>query len=129
MATIGTRLMTWFRGSEVGRDGDGNRYFRARPRAGYTRERRWVMYNGEVEASRVPPHWHAWLHHMTDEVPSGDGRVYDWQQPHEPNRTGTAQAYRPPGSVLAGGQRAASAADYEAWDPSAASSATPASKP
>ncbi len=117
MTTLGTRLMTWFRGEQVGRDNQGNRYFRRRPRSGYHRDRRWVIYNGEVEASRVPPHWHAWLHHTTNELPEGDGRVHHWQAEHIANQTGTAEAYRPPGSVLAGGARHVGTGDYQAWSP------------
>jgi NADH:ubiquinone oxidoreductase subunit len=82
MATIGTRLFTWLWGKEVGRDGAGNRYFRHK-RGGTTmdcslqKERRWVIYRGEDEASRVPPEWHLWLHHTTDEIPPKDaGRMY-----------------------------------------------------
>ena len=122
MATIGTRLMTWFRGKRVGQDQFGNRYFRGPARsgyqrAGYRRERRWVIYDGEDEASRVPPAWHAWLHHMVDEVPSNDPPVHPWQQEHQPNQTGTPAAYHPPGSVLAGGKRPRATGDYQAWTP------------
>jgi len=34
-----------------------------------------------------------------------------------PNLTGTAQAYRPPGALEAGGNRPAATGDYEAWSP------------
>jgi len=34
-----------------------------------------------------------------------------------PNLTGTAEAYRPPGHVLAGGQRDKATGDYEPWKP------------
>jgi len=34
-----------------------------------------------------------------------------------PNMTGTALAYRPPGALEKGGQRAAATGDYEAWAP------------
>ena len=69
MATIGTRLYTLLCGALVGEDDAGNRYYRERwGRSGPgQRERRWVVYEGEVEASRVPPEWHRWLHHSTDE--------------------------------------------------------------
>jgi NADH:ubiquinone oxidoreductase subunit len=33
------------------------------------------------------------------------------------NMTGTAKAYRPKGSILRTGQRAASTSDYKAWKP------------
>ncbi len=117
MATIGTRLMTWLRGREVGRDQFGNRYYRGKARSGYRRERRWVMFDGEDEASRVPPEWHAWLHHLVTDVPKDTAPRYPWQKEHQPNLTGTPAAYRPPGSVLAGGKRDRATGDYEAWTP------------
>ncbi len=54
---------------KVGTDQSGNRYFAARPRKGYAHERRWVIYKGTPEATKVPPEWHGWLHHQTDAVP------------------------------------------------------------
>lgn len=121
MATIGTRLMTWLRGTKVGRDQFGNRYFRGKARAGYRRERRWVIYDGVDEASAVPPAWHAWLHHMVEDPPLDNAPRYDWQVEHQPNLTGTPGAYRPPGSVLEGSKRAPATGDYEAWTPPKAS--------
>jgi NADH:ubiquinone oxidoreductase subunit len=123
--SIGTKLFTWFRGELVGTDQFGNRYYREKGRrvlkrgAGReSRERRWVLYNGEVEASRVPPEWHGWLHHTVNEVPTSSGQKrYAWQKDYVPNLTGTPAAYRPPGSVLRGGQRARATGDYEAWSP------------
>ncbi len=120
---LGTRLYTWLRGVEVGRDQFGNRYYRARNggrvhRDSLRHERRWVIYEGDVEASRVPPEWHAWLHHTTDEIPDeAAARKYDWQRDHRPNLTGTDGAYRPPGSILKGGVRAKGTGDYEPWRP------------
>lgn len=103
----------------VGEDAQGNKYYRAKPRKGYKRERRWVIYNGEPEASRVPPEWHGWLHHQSDAVPSSDTESFrrSWQKPHRPNLTGTNQAYRPPGHILQGGVREKATGDYEAWKP------------
>jgi NADH:ubiquinone oxidoreductase subunit len=43
--------------------------------------------------------------------------VKPWEKEHLPNLTGTAAAYRPPGSLLGGGQRAPATGDYEAWQP------------
>ncbi len=114
--TLGTRLFTMWRGEHVGDDDAGNRYFRDRKRRAGARERRWVVYAGEVEASRVPPEWHAWLHHTTDEAPDGRAKR-SWQKEHRPNATGTAAAYRPPGHVLAAGTRQPATGDYEPWRP------------
>ena len=129
--SIGTRLFTWLRGELVGSDRFGNRYYRERRKppamaieggkrtVSLAREKRWVIYAGEPEASKVPPVWNAWLHHTIQEVPTGEAALgYAWQKPHEPNMTGTALAYRPPGSLLAGGKRAKATGDYEPWRPS-----------
>ncbi len=123
--SIGTRLFTWLNGELVGTDQFGNRYYREKRKRALrrgggreSRERRWVLYEGEVEASRVPPEWHGWLHHTVSEPPRpGASKRYPWQQEHQPNLTGTPQAYRPRGSVLRGGHRAPSTGDYEAWRP------------
>jgi NADH:ubiquinone oxidoreductase subunit len=123
--TLGTRLLTLLRGELVGTDAFGNRYYRekgGRPlqRGGgrASREKRWVIYKGEPEASKVPPEWHAWLHHTVDDVPRPEARRhYPWEKEHQPNMTGTPFAYRPRGSVLRGGVRAAATGDYEPWTP------------
>jgi NADH:ubiquinone oxidoreductase subunit len=125
MSGFGTRLFTWLKGELVGTDQFGNRYYRERgarklKRGGgiESRERRWVLYNGEVEASRVPPEWHGWLHHTVAEPPPPSGaKKYPWEKEHLPNLTGTDLAYRPPGSVLRGGRRASTTGDYEPWTP------------
>ena len=111
-------LFTALKGGEkVGEDALGNSYYRAKPRKGYKRERRWVMYDGAPEASKVPPEWHGWLHHQNDEVPREEGFRRPWQKPHQPNMTGTNHAHRPPGHILEGGQRDKATGDYEAWKP------------
>ncbi len=118
----GTILYTWIFGERVGRDEAGNRYYRrrggARRRANNGREQRWVMYKGEREASRVPPEWHEWLHHTSDTPPVEMPRPRpQWRKAHQPNLTGTHEAYYPPGHVLSGGKRAPATGDYEPWRP------------
>ena len=125
-ATIGTLLNSRFTGEHVGTDAQGNRYFRAKkPKAGVynplgARERRWVIYSGANDASRVPAEWHGWLHGSFDGVPESNlppPRI--WEVDYTPNATGTAQAYRPAGALERGGRRASAAGDYEAWSPEA----------
>lgn len=117
--TMGTRFQTWRNGRLVGEDEQGNKYYEARNGeavGGYVR--RWVIYNGLAEASRVPPDWHGWLHHTVDTPPTEeDYRPREWQQPHVPNLTGTPHAYRPAGSLHKGGQRPQATGDYRAWRP------------
>jgi NADH:ubiquinone oxidoreductase subunit len=123
MATIGTRLFTWLHGEEVGRDAEGNRYYRHKKGgttmpASLQKERRWVIYAGEDEASRVPPGWNSWLHHTTDKIPTADdGARLPWMKDHVPNLTGTDRAYLPPGHTLRGGKRHRATGDYEPWTP------------
>ena len=107
--TFGTQLWTWRFGELVGEDEQGNRYFRTKgrkidPTLGF--ERRWVVYNGYAEATRVPPSWHGWLHHTVDVAPTEETYTpREWEKPHVPNMTGTPAAYRPSGSTLASGRR------------------------
>lgn len=114
--TIGTILFTWAKGKLIGTDSQGNRYYtERRARTGH-RQRRWVLYNGAVEASRVPAEWHAWLHYTVDE-PLTPSSGKPWVKDHLPNFTGTAEAYLPPGHDRRGGVRPRATGDYEAWRP------------
>ena len=116
--SIGTRLFTWLNGELVGSDEFGNKYYVHRRTKGAKREKRWVLYNGEAEASRVPPEWHAWLHRLVDSPPSERPLpAKSWEKEHLPNLTGTVGAYFPPGSLNEGGRRARATGDYEAWQP------------
>lgn len=118
MATIGTLVYTWMNGELVGTDEFGNRYYRAKRDSIHGRQRRWVIYKGKPEASKVPGEWHAWLHHTTDEpLTELAAQNRSWQKAHEANPTGSADAYRPQGHDLRGGHRAAATGDYEAWVP------------
>lgn len=107
------------KGSFVGADQFGNKYYEGKPRAGYKHTRRWVTYSKDDNASEVPPEWHGWLHHQTDDLPDPEKPSFrqDWQKPYISNRTGTLQAYRPPGHILKGGKRDKASGDYEAWKP------------
>lgn len=120
MANLHIRYVTWLRGAKVGTDRFGNTYYRSRRTRPGERERRWVLYNGEPEASKVPPEWHSWLHHSAKEpLPEGNSPFHrPWQKEHNPNPSGTLQAYRPPGHLLSGGSRAKASGDYEPWTPS-----------
>jgi NADH:ubiquinone oxidoreductase subunit len=119
--TFGTQVWTWLYGEFAGEDEFGNRYYRNKDGkldAALGIERRWVVYNGVVEATTVPPSWFGWLHHTVDVPPTQDKeRAYPWEKPHRPNLTGTSGAYRPSGSTLALGRRPKATGDYKAWTP------------
>lgn len=119
--TVGTRFFTWRKGERIGADEFGNIYYRTRggvkdPSLGH--ERRWVIYKGEADASMIPPGWHGWLHHRTDVAPSQENyEAREWEMPHQGNPTGSANAYRPAGSILSAGQPATTKGDYQPWTP------------
>ena len=114
-ATPGTRLMISRSGRAVGEDEYGNRYYVSRDG-----KRRWVLYAGEADASRIPPDWHLWMHGADMPPPSERPLVAPgWAKAAQPNLTGTAQAHMPSGSLAKVGNRARATGDYEAWTPDA----------
>lgn len=117
LSTAQILLFTWLNGEKVGTDDAGNVYYKGKKlRAG--RERRWVIYAGEAEASSVPPEWHGWLHHQTGALPAaGNPLRRSWQKPHMANPTGGDAPILPPGHALSAGRRPAATGDYEAWQP------------
>lgn len=109
--TMGTQLFTWRKGQKVGEDAEGNIFYQTADK-----KRRWVIFNGEAEASRVSPEWHGWLHHTWDESPADAPMVHKaWEKPHQENLTGTPLAYVPPGSLRRA--QPLERRDYEAWQP------------
>ncbi|NUB46559.1 NADH:ubiquinone oxidoreductase subunit NDUFA12 [Fertoebacter nigrum] len=109
--TVGTQIYTWRKGQKVGEDAQGNLFYQTADG-----KRRWVIFNGEAEASRVEPDWHGWLHHTWDQPPNKVPLVHKaWEKPHQENLSGTAAAYAPPGSIRR--SEPAARQDYEAWQP------------
>ena len=119
-ATIGARFTIAKTATLVGTDDFGNKYFEARTnKDSYDqRKRRYVIYKGYAEASKIPPDWHGWMHYTFDEPPTVEPfKLKSWEKPHVPNLTGTIHAWRPPGAIANGGERAPATGDYEAWKP------------
>lgn len=109
--TLGTQWYTRKNGVKVGEDNQGNTFYETRDA-----KRRWVIFNGEAEASRVSPDWHGWLHHTWDEPPTKrEIKRKAWEKPHLENLTGTPMAYAPDGSLRR--PVPADRRDYEAWTP------------
>ncbi|MBL4597279.1 MAG: NADH:ubiquinone oxidoreductase subunit NDUFA12 [Robiginitomaculum sp.] len=117
-ATLGT-LVTLLRGYVfVAQDDCGNRYFEEKRASFNGRKRRFVVYKGYADASRVPAEWHGWLHHTFEHPPSEEPLFrQEWEKDHQPNLTGTIWAWRRKGSLASPGERDAATGDYEAWDP------------
>jgi NADH:ubiquinone oxidoreductase subunit len=119
-ASVGARFHIGRRGVFVGQDEMGNKYYEAKDTSdSYDgRKRRWVIYNGYAEASKVSPDWHGWLHHTFQDPPTTEPlRRQAWEKDHVPNLSGTVGAWRPKGSLSRGGERQKATGDYEAWKP------------
>ncbi|HXF90593.1 MAG TPA: NADH-ubiquinone oxidoreductase subunit NDUFA12 family protein [Candidatus Nitrosotenuis sp.] len=107
-------LLTWWRGQLVGEDEFGNRYFQDRKPNRQGKIRRWVIYKGRPEASKVPADWHGWLHYTVNETPKPREK-YAWEKPHIPNLTGTPAAYKPTWDKKS--KKSHQPKDYEPWSP------------
>lgn len=106
----------WIRftgGKLIIRDEFGNEYYESNSVNYLGKKIRSVIYKNEAEPSKVPPCFHAWLHHLTDELPDQKQINFNWQRVHEPNMTGTNLSYSP----LEKGKRAKVSSDYHPWQP------------
>jgi NADH:ubiquinone oxidoreductase subunit len=111
-ASLTTRLAARRTGSKVGEDELGNVYLEAGG------GRRWVIYAGSNDVSRVPPDWYAWLTRQIDGLPDEALPPRPkFLKPPVPNLTGTPEAYRPSGALERGGHRQAASGDYQPWLP------------
>jgi len=89
--TFGTRLHTIFFGKYVGMDEFGNKYYENKKR-----KKRWVIYNGEVEATKIPVEWYSWIHSIKNKIEeTHELKKFSWQLDHSSNLTGTKEAYNP----------------------------------
>ncbi len=119
-ATVGTRFDVNRRAIFIGEDEWGNKFYEEKKPSQENRKRRYIIYNGAAEPSRVSADWHGWLHHTFDKPPTEEPlEKKSFEQPHQPNLTGTLMAYKPKGSLARQDDRTKTASDYEAWDPNA----------
>ena len=105
--TVGTFIYTLFKGKLVGTDEFGNKY--------YTNSKgsRWVIYSNLVEASKIPPEWHSWIHFLIEKIPQKDVKKFFWQKDHSENLTGTTKAYKPEGLLSSDSKKKMK--KYDTW--------------
>jgi len=114
--TISTMLYTRFFGQNVGHDEFGNEYYMSKAKT--NKKKRWVIYNGYADSSKVPARWHTWLHGVVDEIPTKQKRSdKKWMRSHLPNLTGSDSAYRPSGSLSKKRDNKEQKGNYESWTP------------
>ena len=88
--TLGTRIFTIFFGKLVGQDEYGNKYYQSK------NGKRWVIYNGEIDATKIPNEWYSWIHFTKNKIENlHEIKKFSWQKPHQSNLSGTEKAYRP----------------------------------
>ena len=88
--TLGTLLKTLFFGKLIGKDDQGNKYYKSKKD-----ESGWVVYSSSVEASKIPGEWYLWIHHTVDETPKKESQNFNWQKNVKENLTGTDKSYSP----------------------------------
>ena len=111
--TIGTFFYTLVTGKKIGSDEFGNKYYSNLKDFSDRNAKRWVIFNGIIEATKIPPQWHAWLHKTIDTPPLKYTHKYKWQKKHEENLTGTPNAYKPEGSLSSNPKK--NIKKYEIW--------------
>ena len=105
--TAGTFIYTIFAGKFSGEDQFGNKYY------SNSKGKRWVIYNNQVEASKISPKWHLWIHFLSNNKPSDNLSKFKWQKKHVENLTGTKNAYKPEGSLTSDSKK--DMKKYETW--------------
>ena len=86
--TLGTRIQTILSGKLVGKDSFGNKYYQNKS------GKRWVIYKGEIDATKIPQDWYSWMHYTKNKIENQhDLKRYDWQKEHLPNQTGTKKSF------------------------------------
>ena len=115
--SLGTYFYTILFGNLVGIDQFDNKYYCNSKNSQDLNSKRWVIFNGEIEASKIPSHWHAWLHKTIEVPPINYKHKYVWQKVHKPNMTGTSEAYYPSSHPLSKSKDNSTNKEYDTWKP------------
>ena len=116
--------------NKIGDDEFGNSYFEKKlstkqlqqslqNKFGHNPEKkRFVIYKGSVEASKVPAQWHGWLHYNCETPPINiENSKKSWEKTHLPNLSGTIYQNSPSSCVDKKGNRKKVSSDYQSWTP------------
>ena len=115
--SLATSLYTWLYGNFVGEDDQHNKYYSNAKNFSDLNAKRWVIFKDDIEATKIPSHWHAWLHKTIDYPPINYSHKYSWQKAHKPNLTGTDKAYYPDSHPLSNSNDNNIKKEYDAWSP------------
>jgi len=104
---LANALCIKFFSQKIGSDEFGNEYFQNK------QGKRFVLYKGLAEPSKIPAEWFGWVHYSTDISPVLiNTHKFSWQKIHLPNLTGTKGAYSPKHSSVKNTN-----SQYQAWKP------------
>jgi NADH:ubiquinone oxidoreductase subunit len=103
-------IKSFFFGTFKGCDDLGNKYYFLKKNT----KKRWVIFKGIEDPTKIPPQWYNWIHNIEDN-PISDDTFYDWQtKNHKPNMTGTVARFSP----IKTNQHAKHKSGYSPWRPS-----------
>jgi len=100
----------------TGADLHGNTYYTEKKISRIKKQRRFVLYKGTEDASRITPLWHRWLHYTTDDIPIENTLILTSEMRHLPNLTGTQLANNPTKFHFTSDGKLKKP-DYTAWNP------------
>ena len=68
------KIKNYFFGKFVGKDSFGNKYYESK------KGKRWVIYSGEIDATKIPVEWYSWIHFTPNRIEKKHNlEKYDWQ--------------------------------------------------
>jgi NADH:ubiquinone oxidoreductase subunit len=112
-----TFIKLCFTGKLVGQDEYRNKYYELKSKDYLGRKKRICIYDGIVEASKIPAHWHSWMHYSSKK-PIEYKHLF-WMKSHVPDVTGTLHAFLPNKHTqfnLHGKSSINNNKDYTPWD-------------
>ncbi len=113
-----TQIKLFILGSKfIGTDEYRNRYYESKQADYLGRKKRFCIYSGTVEASKIPSNWHNWMHYSSHEEIKQKKPF--WAKSHTPNVTGTDYAFQPNRHTqnnIHGKSFIDSNTSYQAWD-------------
>ena len=93
-----TKLWIKHTSRKVGVDEFGNAYYLGYRTNYLGHRKRYVIFKGADQTTKVPPMWHAWLHYLANEEETpqeSQNKGFKWQKKHHPNLSGSKYAYDP----------------------------------
>lgn len=90
------RIYLNFAGTKVGVDDYGNKYFELKRTDSFGRKKRYCLYNGKPEASKISPEWFPFMHYQIEASDVIKNRKqYKWQRNALPDLTLSEIKYLP----------------------------------